>query len=108
MPVTEGGDIEARIAARAAERRRRSSRHAVRPGSAPAAEGGAGAAHRPGARHSGRSRQRSWPVRIARYVALLAFAAVLTLLLRTFGVQPFWIPCASMEPTLHGCHCSRA
>jgi signal peptidase I len=103
MPVTEGGDIEARISARAAERRRRSSRHSARPGSAHSAEGRAHAAHRPGGRHARRSRERSWPVRIARYAALLAFAALLTLLLRTFVVQPFWIPSASMEPTLHGC-----
>lgn len=34
---------------------------------------------------------------------LLAIAFVIAILLKTFIVQPYWIPSASMEHTLHGC-----
>jgi signal peptidase I len=38
-----------------------------------------------------------------RLAVLVGVAAVLALMLRTFVVEPFWIPSESMEPTLHGC-----
>jgi signal peptidase I len=41
-----------------------------------------------------------WAVRTA---VLLAIAAVTAVLLRAFVVAPYYIPSASMEPTLHGC-----
>lgn len=34
---------------------------------------------------------------------LLAIAFVIAILLKTFIIQPYWIPSASMEHTLHGC-----
>jgi signal peptidase I len=35
--------------------------------------------------------------------ALISFALILALLMKTFLLQMFFIPSASMEPTLHGC-----
>jgi signal peptidase I len=38
-----------------------------------------------------------------RLLVLVTVAGVLALCLRTFVVEPFWIPSESMESTLHGC-----
>jgi signal peptidase I len=38
-----------------------------------------------------------------RLLILLAVAGALAVTLRTFVVEPFWIPSESMEQTLHGC-----
>jgi signal peptidase I len=45
---------------------------------------------------------RFWRVLI-RLIIVFAFIAGAALLLRTWVVQPYYIPSASMEPTLHGC-----
>jgi signal peptidase I len=41
--------------------------------------------------------------RLVGFVAVVAVLAAGTVALRMFVVQPFFIPSASMEPTLHGC-----
>ncbi len=38
-----------------------------------------------------------------RLLVLIAVAGMLAVTLRTFVVEPFWIPSESMEQTLHGC-----
>ncbi len=38
-----------------------------------------------------------------RLLIIVAIAALAAVLLRLFVVQPYYIPSASMEPTLHGC-----
>ena len=38
-----------------------------------------------------------------RLLVVVVIAAVIAILLRTFVVAPYYIPSASMEPTLHGC-----
>lgn len=48
----------------------------------------------------GRSGRRSWLERIGGWFLVLALALGITVLLRTFVVQPFSIPSASMFPTL--------
>jgi signal peptidase I len=40
---------------------------------------------------------------LASWVAVLLVAVLTAIGLRTFVVESFWIPSASMEPTLHGC-----
>jgi signal peptidase I len=40
---------------------------------------------------------------LVRGFVVVLIAAIATLLLRTFVVQPYYIPSESMEPTLHGC-----
>jgi signal peptidase I len=102
--VSDGGDLDARIAARAAERRLRSSRHAVsKRATSHAAAGRAAPSHRHASEQQRRGRRPSALNRVVRYAGLIGFAVVLTFVLRTFVVQPFWIPSSSMEPTLHGC-----
>jgi signal peptidase I len=98
------GSLNARIAARAAERRLRSSRHSERRAAAShAASGRAAPSHQRGRRHAKKASTPSLSRRLVRYAGLIGFAVLLTFLLRTFVVQPFWIPSSSMEPTLHGC-----
>lgn len=41
--------------------------------------------------------------RLIRLVVLVGVAVLAALALRTFVVSPYYIPSASMEPTLHGC-----
>jgi signal peptidase I len=102
--VSDGGNLDSRIAARAAERRLRSSRHSARDrATSHAAIGRAPASHRHGGKHGKTAAGRSRSARLIRYLSLVGFAVLLTVLLRTFVVQPFWIPSSSMEPTLHGC-----
>lgn len=50
-----------------------------------------------------RSRTRRFVGPVGRLVLVLALAAVFTFVLRTFVVEPFYVPSGSMEPTLHGC-----
>ena len=38
-----------------------------------------------------------------RTLMVVAIAVVAALLLRTFVVEPYYVPSESMEPTLHGC-----
>jgi signal peptidase I len=40
---------------------------------------------------------------LVRTLVVVVIAAVAAMLLRAFVVQPYYIPSASMEPTLHGC-----
>jgi len=40
---------------------------------------------------------------IVRVLVLISVAGMLAVTLRTFVVEPFWIPSESMEQTLHGC-----
>ena len=40
---------------------------------------------------------------VIRTTVIVAIAAVAAVLLRSFVVAPYYIPSASMEPTLHGC-----
>jgi signal peptidase I len=40
---------------------------------------------------------------LARLVVALALAVVAVILLRTYVIAPYYIPSASMSPTLHGC-----
>ncbi|HEY2271153.1 MAG TPA: signal peptidase I [Jatrophihabitantaceae bacterium] len=47
-----------------------------------------------------------WPKairRTVRFVVVVAIAVAAALLLRTYVVQPYYVPSQSMEPTLHGC-----
>lgn len=47
--------------------------------------------------------KRRWLGRLVRTSVIVVIAALAALLLRVFVVQPYYIPSASMEPTLHGC-----
>ena len=49
---------------------------------------------------AGTGSRRRWRRGLTETVITLASAALLAVLLRTFVVQPFWIPSASMVPTL--------
>ena len=44
-----------------------------------------------------------WRKVLTRSLVTLVIAGLAALLLRLFVVQPYYIPSASMEPTLHGC-----
>ena len=44
-----------------------------------------------------------WRRFLIRSFIIIVIAGVAAILLRTFIVQPYYIPSASMEPTLHGC-----
>jgi len=46
--------------------------------------------------------QRRWAF-LREGVGILLIAVLVSLLVKTFLVQPFFIPSGSMEPTLHGC-----
>jgi signal peptidase I len=50
-----------------------------------------------------RGRRRRRPGVMLRLLVLIAVAGMLAVSLRTFVVEPFWIPSESMEQTLHGC-----
>jgi signal peptidase I len=45
----------------------------------------------------------AWQKALVRGLVIVAIAALAAVLLRVFVVQPYYIPSASMEPTLHGC-----
>jgi signal peptidase I len=84
--VTDGEDVrgrlEAQVAARRAEQSLRSGRWSRW--------------HRP---RRGGSALRT----VIRLAVVLVAAVAFAFGLRAWVVQPFWIPSASMEPTLHGC-----
>jgi signal peptidase I len=44
-----------------------------------------------------------WQQALLRGAVIVAIAALAAVMLRVFVVQPYYIPSASMEPTLHGC-----
>jgi signal peptidase I len=89
--VTNSEDVRTRLEARVAARR---------------SELAGGTSGGPSGIRSRASRRRRLPaaVRFAlRLVLVLIAAGSLAIGLRVWVVQPFWIPSASMEPTLHGC-----
>jgi signal peptidase I len=49
------------------------------------------------------TKQRKWVRTLTRSGVLVLFAVLAAVLLRAYVVQPYYIPSASMEPTLHGC-----
>jgi signal peptidase I len=49
---------------------------------------------------TGSQRRRRWRRRLAETVITVLVAALLSVLLRTYAIQTFWIPSASMVPTL--------
>lgn len=49
------------------------------------------------------SRLGRWRRPVRRVVTILAVAGLLTFTLRTFIIEPFYVPSGSMENTLHGC-----
>jgi signal peptidase I len=49
------------------------------------------------------SRLARWHAPIRRVVTILVVAGLLTFTLRTFIIEPFYVPSGSMESTLHGC-----
>jgi signal peptidase I len=116
--VSDGAepDLRARIRARVTERRAAERQPAGEPaaGDLPAGEpaGQDPAARTPIAASAGRRRP-STPHRrrspLSRLVHALWFAiavAVTVVVLRGFVIASYYIPSASMEPTLHGCrHC---
>jgi signal peptidase I len=51
----------------------------------------------------GRGGDGRWKKTLTRSGVTLLIAALAAVLLRVFIVQPYYIPSASMEPTLHGC-----
>jgi len=85
------------------------------PGQPPMGSNGrrpAGTPRRPVAESSGRHRpaparpRNSPPGRLLRAVVFCLAVVVSVVLLRTFVIASYYIPSASMEPTLHGCqHC---
>lgn len=115
--MSDSDDVRARLEARVAERRAEvAGRHTARV--ADAAEAiGAGGARTIAAAGSGANgtsatgRAATGPRRrgavaarqLIRFVIVLGAAAAFAFGLRAWVVQPFWIPSASMEPTLHGC-----
>ncbi|HSY15402.1 MAG TPA: signal peptidase I [Jatrophihabitantaceae bacterium] len=67
----------------------------------PTLRGGRGTSRgRPGVRLARPGRRTAGFLRL---LVLIAVLAVVAFGLRTFVVQPFYVPSASMEPTLHGC-----
>jgi signal peptidase I len=87
-PWRQASPADLRAQIEAATRARRRGRHA-----------------RPSSRHAfvRPSRHRGQRSAFVRYPLLFATTAVLVLVLRNFVIASFYIPSASMEPTLHGC-----
>jgi signal peptidase I len=108
--------IEAQVAARRGKPKGRHARvHTAEPGhhqaprtASPIAETQLIEAVRPDdARTRGESRRPDKRERrfgfVVRILVLISVAGMLAVTLRTFVVEPFWIPSESMEKTLHGC-----
>lgn len=82
------------------------ARPAARAGGAGSASGDAPSPSPDAGRPDGRRRVPrlgSGLRRTARLVVSLAIAVAAVLLLRSYVVSPYYVPSASMEPTLHGC-----
>jgi signal peptidase I len=84
--VTDGDDVRERLEAQVAARRAESSRQSGRRVRWPRLPRGASALRT-----------------TIRLAVVLVAAVAFAFGLRAWVVQPFWIPSASMEPTLHGC-----
>jgi signal peptidase I len=76
---------------------------ASRPGTAPPPSGngsGGGDAPRPGDGARARERKRNSKRAVIEWVVLIVVAIVIAIVIKTFLFQAFYIPSASMEPTL--------
>jgi signal peptidase I len=109
-PATSRADLARRRAAANAAARERAGDEAAREpaplvtGTAFARRTASTPEHESEADDSERPRTRGRALRrLAVLVVVVACAAAAALLLRTFVVAPYFIPSASMEPTLHGC-----
>jgi signal peptidase I len=100
-------DLRAQIEARVAQRRIAIKADPVVRGAAHLSELAAvpptaGASRNGRAHHARPTRPSHWRHRL-RSLSMLAITLVCVLVLRIFVVATFYIPSASMEPTLHGC-----
>lgn len=104
-------DLRARIQARVAERRAAEHGPAGTPSAGTGDPAGAGApparpakagsaASKPAA---GADRPVTWVGRLTHALGFLLAVLVTVVVLRSFVVTSYYIPSASMEPTLHGC-----
>lgn len=95
-------DLRARIQARVAERR---ADRAAEQAAGKSAAAGSAAADKPApGKPAGRAAQPvTWVSRLTSTLGFLLAVAVTVMVLRTFVVTSYYIPSASMEPTLHGC-----
>lgn len=87
-------DLRARIQARVAERRADRAAEQERA-ETPTAQVPAAVA--------GHGRPAAWIGRLTRTLAFLLAVTVTVVALRSFVISSYYIPSASMEPTLHGC-----